>query len=172
MLYCFSVVWVPSPSPRRLQRIFSCLAVSDTYVAAATAVSECFTALWGEYYYLTHITGSWILGATDELWQGVWYSFWKEGHDFRASLLTYNEQLQILHISRESWAETHQVWALEKLSWSQVLHLLICHVNIAVIQPIGYTSNLWSYTVIFCVTFNTFLVRKQWETGRNTSACM
>lgn len=42
--------------------------------------------------------------------------FWKEGHDFRASLLTYNEQLQILYISRERWAESHQVWALEKLS--------------------------------------------------------
>lgn len=82
-------------------------------------------------------------------------SFWKEGHGFRASLLTYNEQLQILHISRGCWAEAHEVWALEKLSWSQVPHLLICHVNITVIQPIGYTSNLWSYTVIF----NTFLVR-------------
>lgn len=43
--------------------------------------------------------------------------FWKEEHDFRASLLTCNEQLQILHISRESWAETHRVWTLEKLSY-------------------------------------------------------
>lgn len=80
--------------------------------------------------------------------------FWKEGHGFRASLLTCNEQLQILYINRECWAEAHQVWAL-KLSLSQVPHLLICHVNITVTQPIGYTSNLWSYTVIF----NTFLVR-------------
>lgn len=59
----------------RLQRMFLCLAasVSDTYMAATTAVSECFTTLLGEYYYLKHITGSWVpFFSTNELWQGFW----------------------------------------------------------------------------------------------------
>lgn len=91
------MIWVPYPSPSRLQHIFWCLAVvaSDTYMAATTAVSQCF---WENIITLTILVNTKYLPLAQMNFDKAFGTFWKEGLIWRKCTNKYNKSKGRFHM--------------------------------------------------------------------------